>query len=512
MTGIGARFWPGASTGICGTRVVVVAGVPAGEPVSLNLLDVVSGGGDVEALLDVLFRDGFAAAPDFGIAAVADGGWRVVVRGTARLTLVDGTIVEGGGVFRDQNLPEVGGASLSLGPTPTGVTIPAGGGLVPALGWVLDGSSARAPMPSEAPTVPEAAPPGLTPIAAAQPPATPERVTDAPVAAVSAAAEHPIRPGARVDEAALGDLELAPYRDIFAAPVQPDPSVRQEVVPEEEHRVVPEQQDSEQQEPEKQEEGPPATAPLIEHAPVVTPASPPNQSTASATQGFIDVVPFADDLPSAHPADLTGVPETVEHRLVPVPAPEPVAAPPAPTPLAPQPVPSADTGRTVSRAEVLRQAAASQQTVLAKRCPDGHLTQAHIPSCRVCGKAVPAQDVITTPRPVLGRLVLPTGQAYPLDRSVVLGREPAVPVGHTGETPHLVAIVDPRSEVSGQHAVVSVDYWSVEVTDLGSTNGTEVVNPDGRRQKLVPKTPVELEPGARLVLAEILDIRFEAVP
>ena len=85
-------------------------------------------------------------------------------------------------------------------------------------------------------------------------------------------------------------------------------------------------------------------------------------------------------------------------------------------------------------------------------------------------------------------------------------------VGHTGETPHLVAIVDPRSEVSGQHAVVSVDYWSVEVTDLGSTNGTEVVNPDGRRQKLVPKTPVELEPGARLVLAEILDIRFEAVP
>jgi len=500
VTGIGARFWPGASTGICGTRVVVVAGVPAGEPVSLNLLDVVSGGGDVEALLDVLFRDGFAAAPDFGIAAVADGGWRIVVRGTARLTLVDGTIVEGGGVFRDQNLPEIGGASLSLGPAPTGVTIPAGGGLVPALGWVLDGSSARAPMPPEAPMTVETVPPGRLPAAAAQPPPTPERVNDAPVAAVSGAADEPTAPGARVDQAALGELDLAPYRDLFAPPVQPERSVRQEVVSDEAHHVLPQQQ----------EEEPSAEAPLSEDVPVVTPTPPPSQTTASAPPGFIDVVPFADDLPSAHPADLSGVPETVEHPRVPVPG--LVAGPLAPAAPAPQPVPAGDAGRTVSRAEVLRQAAASQQTVIAKRCPDGHLTQAHVPTCRVCRKAVPAQDAITTPRPVLGRLVLPTGQAYPLDRPVVLGREPAVPVGHRGETPHLVAIVDPRCEVSGQHALVSVDYWSVEVTDLGSTNGTEVVNPDGRRQKLVPKTPVELEPGARLVLAEILDIRFEALP
>jgi hypothetical protein len=505
MTDIGARFWPGSSTGICGSRLVVVAGIPPGESISLDLLGVVAGGGGVEALLDVLFRDGFAAAPDFGIVAAADDGWRVVVRGTARLTLVDGTVVEGGGLFRDQNIPDADGASLSLGPTPSGVTIPAGGGLVPAVGWVLDGSTARARMPSTEPSVVETVSVEAPAAAPALPSPAPELRTEAPLADRPGSAGAAVVPVAPAAEADLGELDLAPYRDLFDPPEQLDDALAVEDVVPVRAPVVPEEAETEEP-----PEGQVAGAPPVEHPPAAIPATPPDRTARPAAKGFIDVVPFADDLPSARPADLTGVPETVEHPRVSVPA--PVAGPPAPAPPAPQPVPAADAGRTVSRAEVLRQAAASQQTVIAKRCPDGHLTQAHVPTCRVCRKAVPAQDVITVPRPVLGRLVLPTGQAYPLDRPVVLGREPAVPVGHRGEAPHLVAIVDPRSEVSGQHALVSVDYWSVEVTDLGSTNGTEVVNPDGRRQKLVPKTPVELEPGARLVLAEILDIRFEAVP
>jgi FHA domain. len=116
------------------------------------------------------------------------------------------------------------------------------------------------------------------------------------------------------------------------------------------------------------------------------------------------------------------------------------------------------------------------------------------------------------PRPALGRLVVSTGDTVLLDRDVVLGREPRVPAGHVGGMPHLLRLRDPRQEISSQHAVVSLDYWHVTLTDVGSTNGTEIVTADGHRQRLVPNTPVVLEPGTTVVLAEVMDILFEATP
>jgi pSer/pThr/pTyr-binding forkhead associated (FHA) protein len=97
-----------------------------------------------------------------------------------------------------------------------------------------------------------------------------------------------------------------------------------------------------------------------------------------------------------------------------------------------------------------------------------------------------------------------------LDRGLVLGRAPRVPEDFVGERPHVVKVVDPRSEVSSQHVLLSLDYWNVLVTDLGSTNGTELVLPDGRRQRLVAHSPVVIEAGTRIVLAEILELTFEA--
>jgi hypothetical protein len=115
------------------------------------------------------------------------------------------------------------------------------------------------------------------------------------------------------------------------------------------------------------------------------------------------------------------------------------------------------------------------------------------------------------PRPPLGRLVIvETGDVVTLDRDVVLGRNPSVPDGYLLSAPQLVRLNDPRQEVSGQHALVSMDSWLVTLTDLGSTNGTEVITPDGRRQRLVAESAVVVEPGTMIVLAEIMSIRFEA--
>jgi pSer/pThr/pTyr-binding forkhead associated (FHA) protein len=65
-------------------------------------------------------------------------------------------------------------------------------------------------------------------------------------------------------------------------------------------------------------------------------------------------------------------------------------------------------------------------------------------------------------------------------------------------------------EVSSMHASVTLNFWDVCLTDLGSTNGTEIVTPDGRRQRLAQHTPVTIQPGTKVVLAEVLELVFEA--
>ena len=122
------------------------------------------------------------------------------------------------------------------------------------------------------------------------------------------------------------------------------------------------------------------------------------------------------------------------------------------------------------------------------------------------------------PRPVLGRLIGPDGPVCDLARDVVLGRNPRIPAEHTGPMPQLVQIEDPRMEVSAPFAIVgsitalvSLDFWRILLTDLGSTNGTEVITPDGRRQRLLPNTPIVIEPGTLVVLAEIVELRLEAL-
>ncbi|MBK6885447.1 MAG: hypothetical protein IPH03_02700 [Tetrasphaera sp.] len=150
------------------------------------------------------------------------------------------------------------------------------------------------------------------------------------------------------------------------------------------------------------------------------------------------------------------------------------------------------------------------QMVWAARCPAGHLTFAHQAHCRVCRQVVPPQEPVQMPRPTLGRLVISTGQVVDLDRDVFLGRAPRVPDDYSGPEPHTIRLVDPSVEVSSQHLQVSLDHWIVSVTDLRSTNGTEVVHEDGRRTTLSPDVPVTIDPGTKVILAGTIDLLYEA--
>lgn len=188
----------------------------------------------------------------------------------------------------------------------------------------------------------------------------------------------------------------------------------------------------------------------------------------------------------------------------------------------PAPLPAADvTGQTVVRSsrddgpplpvpepefELLREH--THETVMATYCPQGHVNPPYAPSCRVCQAAIARQDPQRAPRPLLGRLRLPTGETVPFDRGVVIGRKP-VPVNPHAPLPHLVAVPHEASFVSRMHLQIELDGWLVICRDLGSRGGTTLAMPGRAPERLRAMEPHVLEPGCRVSLADQYEVAYE---
>lgn len=79
----------------------------------------------------------------------------------------------------------------------------------------------------------------------------------------------------------------------------------------------------------------------------------------------------------------------------------------------------------------------------------------------------------------------------------LIGRRPAA----GSETwAHLIAVVDPEQSVSSTHLAFRPVAGGLEVVDRGSTNGTVLVDPDGKPWTLVPAQPALVTAGWTLVL------------
>lgn len=88
------------------------------------------------------------------------------------------------------------------------------------------------------------------------------------------------------------------------------------------------------------------------------------------------------------------------------------------------------------------------------------------------------------------------GTTYLLSRKTVIGRRPSAPLLAPTAIP--VQIADPDKTLSKTHALLELGHDSVWVTDLGSTNGSEIAaNP-----------PIELEPSLRTEVAAGSRLRF----
>lgn len=100
------------------------------------------------------------------------------------------------------------------------------------------------------------------------------------------------------------------------------------------------------------------------------------------------------------------------------------------------------------------------------------------------------------PRQVQWRLESDDGVAIEVGRRTVLGRDPRVVV--EGDGTAVVATDD--ASVSASHAVVEVRDARLVVTDLDSTNGTLVLDADGRERECAPGVPVEVTDGSAIEL------------
>lgn len=82
--------------------------------------------------------------------------------------------------------------------------------------------------------------------------------------------------------------------------------------------------------------------------------------------------------------------------------------------------------------------------------------------------------------------------------TVALGRAPSA----TGGEDQLIVVTDSSTTISKNHARWEEDRSGVWVTDLGSTNGTELIFADGRTAVLTPGVRTSAQGVARIRLGD----------
>ncbi len=132
-------------------------------------------------------------------------------------------------------------------------------------------------------------------------------------------------------------------------------------------------------------------------------------------------------------------------------------------------------------------------------CASEHFNDPEARACRQCGMSLdqPPRNVLRRQRPPLGVLVFDDGTRVTLDGDYVLGREPVLDFDVMAGRARPLRVSDPEGTVSRLHLRVSLVGWQVEVSDLGSANGS-VLRAPGAERTLAPFEPIVLEPGTRI--------------
>ncbi|WP_232676283.1 FHA domain-containing protein [Nocardioides sp. R-C-SC26] len=144
--------------------------------------------------------------------------------------------------------------------------------------------------------------------------------------------------------------------------------------------------------------------------------------------------------------------------------------------------------------------------------PDWPSAETIVPGTPADGSALDPSVPLAplAPRGLVARLVLSSGESVDVDGVVLIGRAPEasrIP----DPDPQLVVVPSPMHEISATHVEIrpgsGADLGSAVVTDLGSTNGTVVIQPGLGAEELKPGIAVQLIPGAVINLGDGITIQ-----
>ena len=143
-------------------------------------------------------------------------------------------------------------------------------------------------------------------------------------------------------------------------------------------------------------------------------------------------------------------------------------------------------------------------------CARQHFNNPSSAYCMVCGLSMLhlTNNLVTRARPTLGFIVFDDGSTFGLDRSYLIGREPRPPEDTDAE---LLILRDNNETLSRTHAELRLDGWTVQLVDLGSTNGTYIWDHSFERwNQLAAGNPVALRSGDTVALGRRTFV-FESV-
>lgn len=149
--------------------------------------------------------------------------------------------------------------------------------------------------------------------------------------------------------------------------------------------------------------------------------------------------------------------------------------------------------------------------VAAAVCEAGHPNPPERTECVSCGRPLLDTGLVQVPRTTRGTMILPNGDAIPLEGEIVLGRSPRATGIASHSVPTTAVIAEGSRDVSRSHARVLVEGWTVLIEDLGSTNGTMLFGTDGRQQRLRPHEPVVVSDGDVAVFGEVASVQFRGI-
>ncbi len=162
-----------------------------------------------------------------------------------------------------------------------------------------------------------------------------------------------------------------------------------------------------------------------------------------------------------------------------------------------------DTGAAHDTRATNASASIGPVSVLGVSCGSGHHNHPDAVHCSQCGAKMVANDatvLINGPRPPLGLLVVDDGATWSLNADLILGREPSGHPDVLAGRATAMTLHDDSLSLSRQHARIMLNEWTVQVIDMGSSNGT-YINRNRANQEWAPVSddqPTTVQAGDRV--------------